>query len=64
MCILASTMHEVKKTQEWTGFRKFVVGFSCCFITVGVFVFGLTLTQSIMNITDGGLKADKSKYSC
>lgn len=62
--MLVATFSQVEKTGQWTGLRKFLVGFSCCFITLGTFIFGLTLAQSIMNFTDGGIKADKSKYTC
>lgn len=64
MCMLVATMSQVKTAGEWTFRRKFLVVFSCCFITLGTFIFGLTLAQSIMNFTSGGIKADKSKYTC
>ncbi|XP_045191635.2 sodium-coupled neutral amino acid transporter 7-like [Mercenaria mercenaria] len=64
MCMLAATMTQVNSSGQWTGRRKYLVGFSCCFITLGTFIFGLTLAQSIMNFTAGGIKADKSKYTC
>ncbi|XP_060563869.1 sodium-coupled neutral amino acid transporter 7-like [Ruditapes philippinarum] len=64
MCMLVATLAQVQNTGQWTGRRKFFVAFSCCFITLGTFIFGLTLAQSIMNFTNGGIKADKSKYTC
>lgn len=62
MCLLASTLSKVK-SEGWTRLRKFLVVFSCCFLTLGAFIFGLTLTQSVLNIAKG-VSADKSKFTC
>ena len=62
MCLLASTLSKVE-SEGWTRLRKFLVVFSCCFLTLGAFIFGLTLTQSVLNIAKG-VSADKSKFTC
>ncbi|KAL4234026.1 hypothetical protein ACF0H5_005680 [Mactra antiquata] len=64
MCMLVSTMNQVKEDNIWTKSRKCRVISSCCFMTLGTFIFGLTLAQSVMNFVGGGIKADKSKYTC
>lgn len=62
MCLLASTLSKVDE-QGWTRLRKFLAGFSCCFLALGAFIFGLTLTQSVINISKG-VKPDRSKFTC
>jgi hypothetical protein len=44
---------------------KFMLYFACVFIVLGMFIFGLTLSQALMvDIKNHGAKADKSKFTC
>lgn len=47
----------------WTRRLKGLAIFACAFILIGAFIFGLTLTQSVI-ADKNGVKADKSKYTC
>ncbi|KAJ8303160.1 hypothetical protein KUTeg_019556 [Tegillarca granosa] len=63
MCLLSTVLNDT--TDKWVRRFRSVVIFSCTFIILGAFIFGLTLSQSIVKDTSkGGVKADKSKYSC
>lgn len=64
MCLIAVTLADVHKSSRWTKWQYFLVSFSCCFMTVGAFIFGLTLTQSVMTIVSGNIQKDKSRYTC
>ncbi|KAK3086516.1 hypothetical protein FSP39_019509 [Pinctada imbricata] len=63
MCVLAVVMSRVDQAGEWTRKLRCIAAFACVFIILGAFIFGLTLSQSIMK-DKGGVKADKSKYTC
>ncbi|PVD21371.1 hypothetical protein C0Q70_19544 [Pomacea canaliculata] len=61
MCLLKTMIDRDDQTRR----TKLVLWFSCAFIVVGTFIFGLTLSQALMNdIKNNGAKADKSKFTC
>ncbi|WAR11527.1 S38A7-like protein [Mya arenaria] len=60
MCMLSVAMTEVREN-DWSRRLRFIVAFSCCFITLGTFIFGLTLAMSIQSILGGNITADKSR---
>lgn len=63
MLLLVTTREQARSLGVWSTRQRVIVGLSCCFITVGAFIFGLTLTQSLITLSQG-VKPDKSKYNC
>lgn len=63
LCLLATVLSVVDQN-SWNRRRKFLVGFSFAFITLGMFIFGLTLAQTIQKLTSSNVTADKSRYTC
>lgn len=61
MCMVKAV--QMKADGVWTRKLQAMMLFACVFIVIGAFIFGLTLTQSILS-DSGGVKADKSKYTC
>ncbi|XP_060068570.1 sodium-coupled neutral amino acid transporter 7-like [Ylistrum balloti] len=61
MCMVKAV--QMKANGVWDKKLKAMMMFACTFIVIGAFIFGLTLTQSILT-DSGGVKADKSKYTC
>ncbi|XP_033755425.1 putative sodium-coupled neutral amino acid transporter 7 [Pecten maximus] len=61
MCMVKAV--EMKADGVWDRKLKAMMLFAIIFIVIGAFIFGLTLTQSILS-DSGGVKADKSKYTC
>ncbi|KAL3860332.1 hypothetical protein ACJMK2_010471 [Sinanodonta woodiana] len=64
MCLLVTNLKEVREKGTWSRKNRFLFAVSAAFLILGAFIFGLTLTQSIMNDIDKGVSADKSKYTC
>ncbi|XP_046360378.2 putative sodium-coupled neutral amino acid transporter 7 [Haliotis rufescens] len=67
MCLLKTSLNRLADSTSIEDQRKykFFLYFSCFFIILGAFIFGLTLTQAILkDATPGGIKPDKSKFTC
>ncbi|CAG2243655.1 SLC38A7_8 [Mytilus edulis] len=62
MCMMSAVQNLVDDG-IWTRRLKGLAIFACAFILIGAFIFGLTLTQSVI-ADKNGVKADKSKYTC
>ncbi|VDI40249.1 solute carrier family 38 (sodium-coupled neutral amino acid transporter), member 7/8 [Mytilus galloprovincialis] len=62
MCMMSAVQNLVDDG-IWTRRLKGLAAFACAFILIGAFIFGLTLTQSVI-ADKNGVKADKSKYTC
>jgi hypothetical protein len=63
MCVLSAVQGKVREQGYWTTKLKAITVAACAFIVVGTFIFGLTLSQSIIKDVHG-MKEDKSPYSC
>ncbi|OWF56382.1 putative sodium-coupled neutral amino acid transporter 7 [Mizuhopecten yessoensis] len=61
MCMINAV--QMKANGVWDRKLEAMMIFACSFVVLGTFIFGLTLTQSILS-DSGGVKADKSKYTC
>ncbi|XP_050409961.2 sodium-coupled neutral amino acid transporter 7 [Patella vulgata] len=66
MCLMKSMLDKKDKGPEVnpnSNRTTFLIFVGCAFITLGVFIFGLTLCQAIQKDIHG-TKADTSKYTC
>ncbi|XP_061196887.1 sodium-coupled neutral amino acid transporter 7-like [Saccostrea echinata] len=63
MCVLSAVQKKVRDQGHWTTKFKAITAFSFAFIVLGTFIFGLTLSQSIIQ-DEHGVKGDKSRYTC
>lgn len=61
MCMVKAV--QMKADGIWNRKLMALMVYACSFIILGAFIFGLTLTQSILSDI-GGVKADKSRYTC
>lgn len=63
MCVVSAVQEKVQVQGYWTTKLTAITAFACFFIVLGTFIFGLTLSQSIIK-DEHGVKGDKSRYTC
>lgn len=63
MCVVSAVQKRVWQQGHWTTRLKVITAGACAFIVLGSFIFGLTLSQSIIK-DEHGVKGDKSPYTC
>lgn len=63
MCVVSAVQKRVWQQGHWTTRLMVILAGACAFIVLGSFIFGLTLSQSIIK-DEHGVKGDKSRYTC
>lgn len=63
MCVVSAAQKRVRQEGCWSTKLKVITAGACAFIVLGSFIFGLTLSQSIIK-DEHGVKGDKSRYTC
>lgn len=63
MCVVSAVQKRVWQQGHWTARLMVILAGACAFIVLGSFIFGLTLSQSIIK-DEHGVKGDKSPYTC
>ncbi|KAL5022055.1 hypothetical protein ScPMuIL_001210 [Solemya velum] len=64
LCLLRLILQRVDFNSYWSKMDKFLAFTGAFIITLGIFLFFVTLIQAIMEDAAGDFKSDKSKYAC
>uniref|UniRef100_A0A2C9KLI8 Amino acid transporter transmembrane domain-containing protein n=1 Tax=Biomphalaria glabrata TaxID=6526 RepID=A0A2C9KLI8_BIOGL len=63
MCLLKTVQNKLESGEKQTKKKHFLKALSIMYIIIGTFIFGLTLTQSILQNLQGA-EPDSAKFTC